>query len=255
MTTSVPPGAPCWIDLATSDPARATNFYGELFGWTAVDAGPGYGGYLNCSKGDLLVAGMMRNEPGSGYPDGWSVYLAVDDAAATTTAVQAAGGHVLVDPMQVGSQGTMAVYADPPGAVIGAWQPAEHTGTPALEEHGMPVWHELYTTGYAAALDFYRAAFGWDTEVTVDSDELRYTVQVVDGVQRAGVVDASSWLPDGAPSTWAVYFGSRDLAATLAQVTALGGSIIQGIDDTPYGQLATAADPTGAQFKLKSVPS
>ncbi|WP_245700835.1 VOC family protein [Sanguibacter gelidistatuariae] len=255
MTDSVPFGAPCWIDLATSDLARATDFYGQLFGWTAVAAGPEYGGYVNCSKGDRRVAGMMANEPGSGYPDGWSTYLAVADAGATTSAVQVAGGRVLVEPMQVGAQGTMAVYADPTGAVIGAWQPAEHTGYSALEEHGTAIWHELYTTGYTAAVDFYRSAFGWDTEVTVDSDELRYTVQIADGVQRAGIVDASSWLPDGASSTWEVYFGSRDVAATLAQVTALGGSVVQDVADTPYGQLATAADPTGAQFKLKAVPS
>ena len=32
---SAPAGAPCWIDLFSSDPDRAEEFYGEIFGWTA----------------------------------------------------------------------------------------------------------------------------------------------------------------------------------------------------------------------------
>ncbi len=27
-------GAPCWIDLYSSDTEKATEFYGGLFGWT-----------------------------------------------------------------------------------------------------------------------------------------------------------------------------------------------------------------------------
>jgi len=34
-----PFGAPCWIDLFTSDPDKSRAFYGELFGWEAKDTG------------------------------------------------------------------------------------------------------------------------------------------------------------------------------------------------------------------------
>ena len=251
---SAPLGAPCWIDLATSDTSRATAFYGEIFGWDAVDAGPGYGGYINCFRGGLPVAGMMQNEPGSGYPDAWTTYLATADAEATTTAARAGGAQVVVEPMTVGTKGAMAVYTDPSGAEIGAWQAAEHIGYGAREEHGAPIWHELHTTSYTEAVAFYRRVFDWDTQVVGDTDDFRYTVLLVDGVQRAGIMDASGWLlPTGGTSTWQVYFGSEDVAATLSQVTALGGRVVQGIEETPYGQLATAADPTGAQFKVKSL--
>ena len=58
MTTrnAAPLGAPCWIDLNTSDLDRAVRFYGELFGWTAEDAGEDYGHYHNLSKDGALVA-------------------------------------------------------------------------------------------------------------------------------------------------------------------------------------------------------
>jgi hypothetical protein len=47
-----------------------------------------------------------------------------------------------------------------------------------------------------------------------------------------------------------VYFGVEDTDAALAKVVDLGGSILMAAEDTPYGRLAAAADPTGARFKL-----
>ena len=34
-----PVGAPCWVDLFTSDPDATRAFYGELFGWKSESAG------------------------------------------------------------------------------------------------------------------------------------------------------------------------------------------------------------------------
>ena len=44
--------------------------------------------------------------------------------------------------------------------------------------------------------------------------------------------------------------GTEDADATLATITRLGGSVIRPAEDTPYGRLAEAADPTGVHFKL-----
>ena len=63
-------------------------------------------------------------------------------------------------------------------------------------------------------------------------------------------MDASGFLPDGVSAHWSVYFGVDDTDASLAQIAELGGSTVTAAQDTPYGRLATAADPTGAQFKL-----
>jgi predicted enzyme related to lactoylglutathione lyase len=52
-----------------------------------------------------------------------------------------------------------------------------------------------------------------------------------------------------------VYFGTADTDATLARIDELGGSTVVPAEDTPYGRLATAADPTGAIFKLVQPPA
>src|SRR5262249_9897915 len=123
-----PVGAPCWVDLFTSDPDTCRAFYEDLFGWTSESAGDEFGGYINFSKNGVRVAGAMRNDGSSGQPDLWSIYLAVTDAKATVDRAQANGSHVIVPAMDVGDLGTMAVVTDPGGAAIGMWQPGLHRG-------------------------------------------------------------------------------------------------------------------------------
>src|SRR6476660_5189128 len=112
LRDTAPVGAPCWIDLFTSDPDRSRAFYTELFGWKAEEPNPDFGGYWNFSKDDVLVAGGMRNQ-GGGAPDCWSVYLATADADTTVASATAKGSQVIVPAMAVGELGTMAVITDP----------------------------------------------------------------------------------------------------------------------------------------------
>jgi predicted enzyme related to lactoylglutathione lyase len=249
---SVAVGAPCWIDLGTSDPGRAREFYGQVFGWTFEDRGPEYGGYVTCLLDGSPVAGLMENFPGSGFPDAWSTYLAVVDATATASRAEAAGGQVTVEPMAVADQGTMAFFTDPGGASVGAWQPGAHKGNLVVGEPGTPWWHELLTREYAASVRFYEDVFGWQTQVFSDDENLRYTLQMVDGTEVAGVEDAATTLPAGAPSSWEVYFAVTDTDAVVARVLELGGSVVTPAESSQFGRIAVVADPTGATFRVRS---
>jgi len=250
-----PNGAPCWIDLFTSDPDKSRTFYEQLFGWTSEDAGEEYGGYINFQKDGIPVAGCMRNDGQSGTPDVWSVYLATDDAKATVDAAAANGGQVLVPAMDVMQLGTMALVTDAGGAAIGIWQPGLHRGFGVHGEPGAPTWFELFTRDYDASVEFYRQVFKWDAHVAGDTPEFRYTTLGEGESQLAGIMDASAFLPEGVPAHWSIYFGVEDADAALAKITELGGSIVRPAEDTPYGRLAEAADPTGAHFKLIQPPA
>ncbi|HEX8580715.1 MAG TPA: VOC family protein [Acidimicrobiales bacterium] len=243
-------GAPCWIDLLTSDVARAREFYGELFGWTSEEAGAEYGGYVSFAKDGRGVAGCMANTPETGSPDTWSVYLETADAAATADAAVAAGGKVIVPPMPVTDLGVMLFLTDAGGAAIGAWQPGRHTGFGIVREPGSPGWFELHTRDYEASVRFYREVFAWDTHTAGDTPEFRYTTLGEGEAAQAGVMDASAFLPEGVPAHWSIYFAVDSTDETLARAEALGGRVVQPAETTPYGRLAQAADPTGALFKL-----
>ena len=247
---TAPIGAPCWVDLMTSDTERSRSFYCQLFGWTAEEPAPEFGGYFNFTKDGIRVAGCMGSQPDAEVRDVWSVYLATDDARKTVDTAAANGGQVIVPAMDVADLGTMAVVADPGGAAIGIWQPGRHPGFGILTEPGAPSWFELHTRDYEAAVAFYRDVFRWETHVVGDTQEFRYTTLVHGEGSLAGIMDASGFLPEGVPAHWSVYFGVEDADAALAKIAELNGSILRPAEDTPYGRLATAADPTGAQFKL-----
>ena len=97
--------------------------------------------------------------------------------------------------------------------------------------------------------------FGWSTQVESDSDDFRYTTMVdpADGTQLCGIMDAP-WLPEGDPGAWSVYWETDALDTTVAHAVRLGGTVTDGPVDTPYGRIATVADPSGALFRLRTGP-
>jgi len=255
IRNDAPLGAPCWLDLLTSDLQRAQDFYGTVFGWTFESAGPEYGGYVNAAKDGHQVAGLMANFPESQSPDRWSTYFHTADINATASAVAEAGGATVMGPHEVPVQGFMSLATDPAGAAFGAWQPLEHHGFQVIGEAGAPVWHQLTTRDFRAAVDFYRKVFGWRTEVVSDTDEFRYTTAWFGDQQLLGVMDGTGFLPEDEPSAWTTFFGAEDVDKTLRLITDNGGAVVRHAEDTPYGRLAAATDPTGTAFNLSSLES
>ena len=244
-------GAPCWIDLYSSDTERAKDFYGRLFGWTTLDPGPEYGGYFLFQKDGKVVAGCMGNSGDEGHPDSWTTYLHSDDATRTVEAARAQGAPVLVEPMDVTQNGRMAMVADPGGAPIGIWEPKDVTGFEVRGEPGTATWFELHTNAYGEAVEFYRDVFGWDAHTMSDAPEFRYTTLGEGEGVLAGIMDATVYRDADVPSSWHVYFEVEDADASCALAAELGATVVQPPHDTPYGRLAELLDPTGTQFKLR----
>ena len=245
-----PAGAPCWIELFSSDPAASEQFYGSLFDWKVQDPGPDYGGYRNFLKDDELVAGFMANDGSTGQPDGWNLYLTTDDIEAVAASAPTKGAQVFVPPMAVHALGSMAVMSDPTGATVGAWQPNEMRGFGVLAEPGAPAWFELHTRDYDASVQFYKDVFGWDAKTMSDAPEFRYTTLGEGEGALAGLMDSTNYLPDGVPAHWAVYLAVADTDAAAKTTEELGGTVIDPPKDTPYGRIAMIADTTGAHLRL-----
>jgi predicted enzyme related to lactoylglutathione lyase len=111
-----------WDELGTTDVDGAQLFYGEVFGWTASDMGPEYGGYRIFQRGDTRLAGLMTL-PDDSMPAHWQPYVAVDDPDGTTAKAKELGGSALMEPMDVPDVGRIAVLRDPQGAVFGIIRP------------------------------------------------------------------------------------------------------------------------------------
>ncbi|HEU0101371.1 MAG TPA: VOC family protein [Mycobacteriales bacterium] len=243
-------GAPCWADLTSTDHAASLAFYTALFGWDAETPDAAMGNYANfLREGERLVGSMP------GTVDAWTVYFATTDAERTAQLVQAEGGAVHAPVMDVMDLGRLAVLGDPGGSAFGIWQAGTHTGFPVLDVPGAPSWFELHTRDYDAVLAFYRSVLGCQVQVVSDVPGFRYATAVIDGREVAGVMDAAGFLPEGAPAAWKVYFFTDDADATVARAVELGATVVDPAEDTPYGRLATLADPQGAVFKLRQPPA
>jgi len=112
------PGAFCWIELMTTDVARAIEFYGAVFGWTA-ETHEGEMPYTEFQVDGRSIAGAMPKPPmaPAEMPPMWGVYFAVTDTDAVITRVKALGGSVLMGPADI-EPGRFAVVSDSSGAVF-----------------------------------------------------------------------------------------------------------------------------------------
>ena len=249
-----PAGAPCWTDLWTSDVEGSRRFYSELFGWEAQEPNPEFGGDFMFTRNGAPVAGAMGDMGDMAADNTWKIYLDSDDIAKTVEEAELAGAQIVSPATAVADLGTQALLIDPTGAQLGAWQAGTFPGFTVLNEHGSPSWFELLTRDYAAAVSFYRSVFHWGTDTVSDSDEFRYTTMLGPEGEGglAGIMDAAGFLPDAVPAHWSVYWEVDDTDLTVAKIKALGGSIVSEAGDTPYGRFATATDPVGARFKLRT---
>lgn len=243
------PGAPNWIKLRTPDPDAAAVFYAQVFGWTAQQLGPDLGGDVMFLRNGLPIAGCTPND-GSKGPNTWGVYLHSPDVDETARRALAAGGHVLVEPRQMGDLGRMAIVMDSAGAPVGAWQPLTHPGLSVRGEPFAPAWFETLSMDYPAALAFYREVFDWDIHVMSDTPEFRYATLGEGETALAGIMDATTFLPEESPSHWQFYVQVPDADQTVRAVERAGGSVGRPPHDTDWGRIGQMIDPAGVSFSI-----
>ncbi len=240
------PGEPCWVDCGT-DVEKATAFYTALFGWKVNSLGPESGGYCMVEKDGSEVCGFgPQMHPG---PPSWSVYFATADATKTAELVATHGGTTIMAPTQVFESGSMAVFADPAGAVFSVWQPGDHAGFGELNAPGTYCWAELVTTDVPGSAGFYESVFGFGTKKGTDGG-FDYTEFQLGGESVAGMMSRPPEMPESVPPFWSVYFAVTDTDATLAKVNELGGSTLAGPMDLPVGRFAACLDSAGAVFNV-----
>jgi uncharacterized protein len=245
--TPWPAGAPCWTDLMVTDIERTKAFYSKLLGWTYDETGPEYGGYANAQRDGEVVAGLSPAIPGRDLPHAWAVYLASDDVVATSSAVEAAGGHGLAPVMDVGPFGRMASFVDPNGAMFGVWEARTHIGWTRRDEPGAVAWTDIVTPDAATARTFYTTAFGlqFSDEIVMGAP---YSMFGVAGLE--GTVGGVMGNPDTPASAWNVCFAVGDVDASASTITGAGGSIVAAPYDFDYGRMLSATGPDGEPFQL-----
>lgn len=245
-------GSPCWIDLGSPDTDAATAFYGGVFGWRFVSAGPEAGGYGIFQKDGKAVAalGPLTEE---GASSAWTVYFWTDDVQATATSVEQSGGTVRVAPMDVMGEARMAQFTDQQGARFAALQPGRAPGglEKASEDDAL-VWVELHVPDPVAGIGFYRGLFGWRSQA-MEAPGMTYRVlSLKNGDQQATSFGGVAALQEGGlEAGWVPYFAVADADEIVRKTEANGGSVLMPAADVPdVGKIAWLADTSGAVFAV-----
>jgi predicted enzyme related to lactoylglutathione lyase len=245
-------GSFCWIELATTDQNAAKQFYGSLFGWSAVDMPMAPGEFYSMFKlagHDAGAAYTLRAEQrAGGVPPHWTLYILVKNTDETAQLAAKSGATILMPPMDVMEQGRMAVLKDPAGASICIWQPKQHSSALLVREPGSICWADLNTPDPQGAQRFYTTVFGWEFIASPHTNPPY--LQIKNGDDYIGGIPPCV-PPANVPAHWMAYFLVTDCDASSAKAIELGGSFcLEPMNIEHVGRMSILKDPQGAFFAL-----
>jgi len=243
-----------WYELTTSDVAAAQTFYPTFTGWATQPFGDDY---TMWTTGGLPFAGLFRltdEMRQQGVPPNWMPYVESSDVDETAVKAASLGGRVLHGPRDIPGVGRYAVIEDPQGAVFGAYKSANRSiawdGTPVV---GRFSWHELMTTDYVEAFEFYRALFGWEKTGEMDMGGGEMYLMFGRGDKMYGGMFNRPPEMAGMHPFWLVYVHVEDVARAVATAIKAGATIQRPQMDIPGGSIAILGDPQGAGFAVHHV--
>lgn len=243
-----------WAELATPDVGGATAFYTNLLELSATDMQMDDDAYTIFQKGAKDVCGLYgvgeQELKRIGGRAVWRCYFTVDSAEEAAGRVRSLGGTVIHEPVDIGTDGRLAVAQDPTGALFIVWEPKDHAGAQVFGEPGSLAWAELYTRDTHTAASFYGELFGWHAGSTHSADGSGYTVYQLNGTPAAGMIAIrEEWGP--MPAHWSVYFRVADLDDSRARAVELGASeLMPPMQVEGVGRFAFLQDPQGAVLAI-----
>lgn len=251
--TDKPLGRFCWYELMSKDPAAAKPFYTQLLGWTSQPFEGADTPYDLWVNGEAPFGGLMQlpeEAQAQGAPSHWLAYVSTPDVDATVSTAKDLGGSVMVAPMDIGDIGRIAVLRDPLGATFAVYRSAaDMPDEYSTEQPGDITWHELMTTDYEKAFDFYAALFDWQVMQDMDMGPHGvYRIYGRKGKQLGGMFNKP---PEAPVAAWLLYVQVADIDNAVEKVKALGGSVLNGPMEVPGGGwIAQCMDPQGGAFAV-----
>jgi predicted enzyme related to lactoylglutathione lyase len=115
-------GTIAWFEQMSHDPARATEFYTQLFGYGTRDYPWTQGTYTVLIHKGEQAAGIM-SAPDASAPAMWTPYFQVADADATFKKATGLGAKAMMPVTEAEGIGRLSWVSDPQGAAIAFIQP------------------------------------------------------------------------------------------------------------------------------------
>lgn len=242
-----------WYELMTNEPEAAKTFYGKVVAWDSETFDPGDKGYSVLKANGRRIGGIlpMPGDAGdAGAQSAWFGYIAVEDVDAAVGRVTDAGGQLHRDIIDIPNVGRIAMISDPQGAPFYLIAPyGQGEPAPAAMSPGHAGWHELHTSDWSEAFDFYSEQFGWRKAEAMEMGPMgTYQIFAMSGSDAAGGMFNAEGL---AQPFWLFYFVVGDIDAAAERVGSAGGEVLRGPMEVPGGALIIQCrDPEGVTFAL-----
>jgi uncharacterized protein len=113
------------MELSTSDPEAAKNFYRDLFGWKLTDQHMADGSVYTMldtrsgPPGGGIMKAMMPDQPTA-----WMGYVGVKSAKKAMERAKSLGATPIVEYKEIPGYGAFGIFVDPTGAMLAVWEPA-----------------------------------------------------------------------------------------------------------------------------------
>src|SRR5688500_7088390 len=252
MSTSSDRGLFVWHEVGTTDQRAGEEFYSTIAGWKAE----------SWSQNPSYKIFSARREPKAGLylitdlpnmltpPPHWLSYIGTPDVDATVRQAVELGGKVAVPAYNVPSVGRMAHLQDPQGALfaVSSQEPRSKLRDPQVGDFS---WHELMTSNWQTAFDFYSKLCGWEKMASMDmGPQGTYQIFGTGGQQLGGMFNPGP-LPGG--PLWVPYLMVADARRTAEIAKEHGATITHGPTEVPGGDwVFTGLDRQGAVFAAHS---
>jgi predicted enzyme related to lactoylglutathione lyase len=238
-----------WVDLITTEPKKAANFYATVFGWHPVYFSDE--NYIELSHDGRVMSSIVFYEDKQTVAGDarWLVSISVQDVDAATRVAAENGGEIFESATDLPDRGRYSVIGDAQGAVLmllraTGGDPADNT--PKLNEWG---WAELWTDNAEEAVGFYQAIAGYEALRFPDSKGGERIVLGTDGKARATIVSLP-W--DDVDPNWVPYIPVVNVSASLQRIVDAGGGVLmQSGGSGSAAAVAIVMDPTGGVFAIQ----
>jgi predicted enzyme related to lactoylglutathione lyase len=253
MSTSSDRGLFVWHEVGANDLKAGEVFYSRITGWKAENwsQNPSYKLFVakrEAKAGLYLTVSSSHATPPP--PPSWLSYIGTPDVDATVRQAVELGGKVVVPAYNVPTVGRMAHLQDPQGAMFAV--SSQDKRTPYTDPQiGDFSWHELLTTNWQTAFDFYAKLFGWEKMQAMDmGPQGTYQIFGTGGHQLGGMFNPG---PQPGGPLWIPYVLVGDARRTAEVAREMGATIAHGPSEVPGGDwVFTGIDPQGAMFAAQS---
>jgi uncharacterized protein len=241
-----------WHELVTPAPAAAMSFYPAITSWTTqpMEDTTDYNLWVNDTTPLGGVTSLPDDMKTRGVPPHWLAYVSVYDVDESVRHAKALGAQVRFGPAEIPNVGSWAIITDPQGATLGLFEPAgAPRGNGGMPRRGEFSWHELMTTDYKAAFEFYKALLEWERISEADMGPLgMYFMFGQSGQTYGGMFNRTPEMP---PPNWLGYVRVDDVKTAVDAVKQHGGTVLNGPMEVPGGDwIAQCMDAQGAAFAL-----